>query len=258
MATAPTTTTSTRNGYPTTDGKPMAETDHHRILMTDLIDTLQIRHASEPRVYVSGNLIVCYERGNRRKHVSPDVFLVRGVPKRRRINYLIWEEGRGPQVVIEITSSSTRSEDQKTKKRLYQDVLKVREYFLFDPFGDYLEPRLQGYRLRGGVYRPIRVVGRRLPSQVLGLHLEARGDTLRLWDPTTQTVLPTREERETEARQARQQAEEGREQERQARQQAEEGREQERQARLQAEQQLAEALAELERIRHRPPANGHP
>jgi hypothetical protein len=26
-----------RNDYPTSDGRPMAETDHHRKLMTDLI-----------------------------------------------------------------------------------------------------------------------------------------------------------------------------------------------------------------------------
>src|SRR5262249_40880572 len=145
----------------------------------EVIETLDDHHAGDPRVYVSGNLLVYYERGNRRKHVSPDVFLVRGVPKRRRINYLIWEEGRGPQVVIELTSSSTRKEDQQTKLALYRDVLKVREYFLFDPFGDYLTPQLQGYRLRGGVYRPIRPVNGRLPSQVLGQHLEAHGEVLR-------------------------------------------------------------------------------
>src|SRR3989442_984062 len=110
MATAPTLPTSSSNGYPTSDGKPMAETDQHRIVMTEVIETLDDRHAGDPQVYVSGNLIVCYQQGNRRKHVSPDVFLVRGVPKRRRLNYLIWEEGRAPQVVIEITSSSTRSE----------------------------------------------------------------------------------------------------------------------------------------------------
>src|SRR5262245_39222534 len=95
--------------YPTTDGKPMAETDLHRDLMIDLIRTLQAFYASDPLVYVSGNLLMFYEKGNKRKHVSPDVFVVKGVAKHRRENYLLWEEGRGPQVVIELTSSSTRS-----------------------------------------------------------------------------------------------------------------------------------------------------
>jgi Uma2 family endonuclease len=199
------------NGYPTSDGKPMAETDRHRDLMNDLIETLKGFYASQPRVYVSGNLLLFYEEGNKRKHVSPDVFVVKGVEKRLRENYLLWEEGQPPHVVIELTSSSTRSEDTKKKFELYQDTLKVREYFLFDPLGDYLKPPMQGHRLRGGVYHPVRPVEGRLPSQVLGLHLERDGQTLRLWNPDTKTWLPTPSERayaaESRADRAEQEAE---------------------------------------------------
>ena len=46
------------NGYPTTDRKPMAETDTHRLLMTALIETLDHQFAGQPRAYVSGNLLV--------------------------------------------------------------------------------------------------------------------------------------------------------------------------------------------------------
>src|ERR1700726_1977962 len=88
--------------YPTSDGKPMAETDWHRDLMATLIQTLSAYYADDPRVYVSGNLLVFYEPGNRRRHVSPDVFVVKGVEKRQRPNYLLWEERRAPQVVIEL------------------------------------------------------------------------------------------------------------------------------------------------------------
>ena len=48
-------------------------------------------------------------------------------------------------------------------------VLGVKEYFLFDPFEDYLDPPIQGYRLRKGAYVPIKPVNGRLPSQVTGL-----------------------------------------------------------------------------------------
>jgi Uma2 family endonuclease len=187
--------------YPTSDGKPMAETDHHRDLMLDLIKALQVYFAALPLIYVSGNLLVFYERGNRRRHLSPDVFVVRGVPKRQRLNYLIWEEGRGPGVVIELTYSSTRREDTRGKYLLYQNVLRVPEYFLFDPFGDYLRPALQGYRLRKGAYAPIRPLRGRLPSRVLGLHLEQDGSLLRLFDPVTGSRLLTPDEhiREVEA-----------------------------------------------------------
>lgn len=173
----------------------MAETDHHRILMNDLIQTLETYYADDPMVYVSGNLLLFYEPGNRRRHISPDVFVVKGVAKHRRLNYLVWEEGKGPDVVIELTSSSTRHEDRETKFRRYRDVLRVKEYFLFDPFGDYLTPPLQGYRLRAGQYQAIRPIQGRLPSKVLELHLERRGPDLRLHDPAAKQWLPTPQER---------------------------------------------------------------
>ena len=84
--------------YPTRDGRPMGETELHRKKMVDLIDMLEDHFALDPNVYVSGNLLVFYERGNRRKHVSPDVFVVRGVPKLPiRDNYLICARGRLPR-----------------------------------------------------------------------------------------------------------------------------------------------------------------
>jgi Uma2 family endonuclease len=178
------------NGYPTGDGKPMAETDLHRELMTQLIEVLRRFHLGQ-QVYVTGNILVFYEQGNRRRHVSPDVWLARGVEDYLRPNYLIWQEPRGPEFVIEMTSSSTRREDQTTKLALYRDTLRVREYFLFDPEGDYLDPQLQGYRLRGNAYQRIRPRDGRLPSQVTGLHLEQDGTQLRLWNPATQAWLPT-------------------------------------------------------------------
>jgi Uma2 family endonuclease len=193
------------NGYPTSDGKPMAETDWHRELMVTLIQILKIYYSGVPLVYVSGNLLVFYVPGNKRRHVSPDVFVVKGVPGHNRPNYLVWEE-KTLDLVIELTSSSTRSEDVKKKFQLYQDVLKVKEYFLFDPRLDYLDPPLLGYRLVRGKYQPIRPVHGRLPSKVLGLHLERDGDQLRLFDPATGQWLPTPQETAIQA-EARRQAE---------------------------------------------------
>jgi Uma2 family endonuclease len=203
--------------YPTSDGKPMAETDVHRVLMNTLIETLKAHFAADPQVYVSGNLLLFYEPGNKRRHVAPDVFVVRGVPRGPRKNYILWEEGKGPDVVIELTSSSTHDEDVEGKFRLYRDVLKVSEYFLFDPQLDYLDPPQQGYRLVAGEYVPIEPVDGRLPSEVLGLHMERYGENLRLYDPATGLLVPT----EAEQREAAQDhAEEAREQVREAKAQA--------------------------------------
>jgi Uma2 family endonuclease len=190
--------------YPTSDGKPMAETDVHRELMNDLIQTLDHRFADDPDVYVSGNLLLFYVPGDKRRHVSPDVLLVRGVPKGPRENYILWEEGRGPDLVIELTSRSTRDEDVETKFRLYQDVLRVSEYFLFDPRQEYLSPSMQGWRLgEDGRYIPVEAMDGRLPSTVAGLHLVRQGQQLRLYDPETGAVLPTPRERAAQAEAAR-------------------------------------------------------
>jgi Uma2 family endonuclease len=244
--------------YPTTDGKPMAETDYHRELMVDLIESLKVFYADEPRVYVSGNLLLFYEKGNKRRHLSPDVFVVPGVGNHRRDNFLLWEEGHGPKFVIELTSSSTRKEDVTKKFALYRDVLKVREYFLFDPLGDYLKPSMQGWRLAKGVYQSIRAVEGRLPSSTTGLHLERDDKELRLWNPETKTWLPSRLEaidnatrsrdRETNARQ---EAELAQQEAELAQQEAELAQQAAELAQQAAERQLADAQAEIQRLRER-------
>ena len=193
--------------YPTSDGKPMAETDLHRRLMLDLIETLEAHFQDDPSVYVSGDLLLFYEEGNRRRHVAPDVFVVRGVPKRTRDHYLLWEEGHAPDFVIEVTSKTTRREDEGKKRTLYQDTLRIPEYFQFDPTEDYLRPPFQGHRLIGGRYEPIAPVGGRLPSVTLGLHLEREGTQLCLVDPTTGRRLPTPREQVVEQRRRAEQAE---------------------------------------------------
>ncbi len=177
--------------YPTRDGKPMAETQIHRDNMIAMLDVLRARHAADPMVYISGNMFLYYVPGKKRHHVSPDVFLVRGVPNKDRDAYFMWDEGKGPDIVFEYTSKSTRNEDLVGKYNLYQDVLKVSEYFLFDPKQEYLTPSLQGFRLRSGRYVPIEPVEGRLPSEVLGLHLEREGAFLHLYDPATGQRLLT-------------------------------------------------------------------
>jgi Uma2 family endonuclease len=167
----------------------MAETDLHRILMTSVIQQLSGWFALDPNVYVSGNLLVFFEPGNKRKHVAPDVFVVRGVPHRIRDNFLIWQEGKGPDAVIELTSKSTRKEDTQKKFQIYQNVLRVREYFLCDPRDEYLKPSLQGFRLESDAYKPIEPVNGRLPSEVLGLHLEKDETRLRFLDPAKSCYL---------------------------------------------------------------------
>jgi hypothetical protein len=178
--------------YPESDGKPVAETDIHiDCLLTTREVLRQYFLARDPMVYVAGNLFVYYERGNPKRRVAPDVFVVRGVPAGPRRVYKVWEEGRAPDWVLEVTSRSTRREDMVTKRDIYA-ALGVREYFLFDPLGEYLRPRLQGFRLIDGSYEPMtpRENGSFL-SDVLGLELHPRGEQLRLYVPQSGEWLLT-------------------------------------------------------------------
>ncbi len=219
--------------YPESDGMPMAETDVHRDLMIDFILMLKHYYRNDD-VYVSGNLFMYYEKGNPRKSVSPDVFVVFGVAKKRRNTYLTWEEGRTPDFVLEVASPSSYTKDMREKKDLYASVLGVKEYYIYDPLGE-IVPSFIGFRLIDGEYQEIEFVNERLLSETLGLELGERDGELRLYNPNTLQWLQTPPER---AENAEIRAED-----------AETRAQQEANARKNAETELANALAEIERLR---------
>jgi Uma2 family endonuclease len=231
--------------YPESDGRPMAETQVHGQVLLDLLHTFGRRYAEVPDVYVWGNMLLYYVEGNPRSCVAPDLFLVKGVEKRVRPIYKLWEEERAPSLVIEVTSKSTRSEDLRTKKGVYQR-LGVEEYFLFDPLGEYLRPRLQGFGLIEGRYEALLQEGDgALFSAATGLRLLPEGERLRLRDATSGAPLLWADE-EAEARQA---AEDRADQEGQARQAAEDRADLESRARQAAEERLRALEEELARLR---------
>jgi Uma2 family endonuclease len=266
--------------YPESDGKPVGETDVHRREILHTIETLERHFRDAPDIYVSGNLMFYYEEGNPSAVVSPDVFVVKGVRKGLRRTYKLWEEGVAPCVVIEMTSRSTRLEDKGNKRALYA-LLGVREYFLFDPLGEYLKPPLQGFTLVDGEYAalPVESDGG-IISRELGLKLCRDETVLRLFDlasgrevvrtedlsavlqQTLARVQQTEEQaqREADARrlaeeQARLAAEQARlateqaQREADARRHAEEQAQQEAEARRRAEAEIERLRAELQRLR---------
>ncbi|MGF1482243.1 MAG: Uma2 family endonuclease [Cyanophyceae cyanobacterium] len=181
--------------YPDSDGKPMAESDQTRDSLIYAVKVLRIYFQNRQDVYVSGNLFIYYEQGNPAAVVAPDVFVVLGINKQNRRSYKVWEEGKTPDFVLEITSKSTKKEDQNAKPNLYA-ALGVQEYFQYDPTGDYLKPRLQGLRLVKGSYQqmePISPDEASLKSDVLGLELQLR-DELRFYDSATDKILLSHEE----------------------------------------------------------------
>lgn len=181
--------------YPSSDGKPMAETDLHRDWMITIIQRLANFYHGR-RVYVSGNLLIYYEEGDTRKSVAPDTFVVKNCDPRRRRTFLLWKEKRRPNFVLETTSKKTRREDSGKKKLIYA-ALNIPEYFLYDPTGDWLKPqRLLGHRLRGGVYHPIvPEADGSLLSRQLGVRFALDNGDLIMFDAATGDRLPSAEER---------------------------------------------------------------
>ncbi len=177
--------------YPTSDGKPMAETEVHRVQMNDSIFSLGILLANEPDVYVGGNMLMYYHEGYGRDHVSADVFVTFGVERGIRECWMTWEEGgRFADVVFEISSPSTIKEDLGKKMRLYAQ-LGVIEYYLYDPQRNN-KPPLAGYRLVDGAYQPMtRLLGvEGYKSEVLGTELRVIGTWLRIIDPSAGAPIP--------------------------------------------------------------------
>ncbi len=179
--------------YPSSDGKPLAENDPQLHAILYAVGALRVYYGNRPDVYVSGDLLVYYEEGNPRVSVAPDAFVVFGVEDRIRMNYKVWEEGKGPDFVLEVASPSTWREDVRRKPGIYAG-LGVREYFLFDPMGAHYTPRLQGYRLVAGRYERLTAVESidrtlTLHSEVLDLDLRTQGEEIRFHDPATGETL---------------------------------------------------------------------
>jgi Uma2 family endonuclease len=188
---------------PESDGKPMAETDLHRKIMIAVLHALEEYYRKNTKVYVSGNIFIYYrDEAGVQQSVSPDIFVIFGVAKHDRRIYKLEDEGKAPQVVIELTSTHTKVEDVVTKHYVYASM-GVREYFLFDPYTETMRPALRGFRLEGGEYVPMangRRGAARLHSAVLGLELRVEQGVLRLYDPKTSEYLRSPEETEEELR----------------------------------------------------------
>jgi len=179
--------------YPESDGQPIGETDFHFTTIILLVQALRDYFAEQP-VYVAGDLMFYYEQGNPHAVKAPDVLVVKGVSKHKRRIYKLWEEQVAPCTIFEITSKQTGSADLTTKYQLY-GRLGVKEYFLFDPLGEYLQPNLQGFTLVKGRYQVLLLSAEgELVSRELGLILRPQGDLLRLVDSYTGQMLATSHE----------------------------------------------------------------
>jgi Uma2 family endonuclease len=204
--------------YPSADGEPVAETYDHLYALLTALEVLK-QYLAGRQATVLGNQFLYYSQGFPKLRVAPDVMGIFDVAPGGRDNYKIWEEGQVPAVIFEMTSKGTQNEDKNFKKTLYEQ-LGVKEYWLFDPKGEWVEEKLCGYRLRGETYEPIADSR----STLLQLHLAVEDKLIGFYreDTGEKLLIPTElAEALRQETLARQQAEERAEQERQRREEME-------------------------------------
>jgi Uma2 family endonuclease len=226
----------TEDDLPSDDGAPM-DTPRHLEQMILLLQSLRTYWSARTRYFVGGNMFLYYDSQNLAKFCGPDFFLVLDVEDRARKSWLVWREGMHfPDVIIELLSDSTRTNDKREKKALYERVFHTPEYYLYDP----VSQEFVSYHLQSARYQRVEPDEEgRVYSPSTNLYLAVRDEWLR-WMTPAGVLLPTPLEL---AEQAQHQAEQAQQRAEQAQHQAEQAQHQAEQAQHRAEQ--AEQLLAL-------------
>jgi len=125
----------------------MSENSHlHFRVMASLYSSLRALSGQGNAPYVAVQTPLYYDEEHKNLAKQPDLMVVTGVKEQDRARYNLWEEGQVPTVVFEITSGESWTEDLVNKSALYMR-LGVKEYFIFDPHGEFLQTYVLGLRL---------------------------------------------------------------------------------------------------------------
>lgn len=173
--------------------EPPLESELHLRQIILLLQCLEMLWQNRDDFYAAGNLTIYYS-SRKRKYQDfrgPDFFVVLGTERKTRKSWVVWEEdGKYPNLIVELLSNSTSTTDKGLKKQIYQDIFRTPEYFWFDP--NNLE--FAGFALLNGTYQPIEPNGKGwMWSQQVGLFLGVHEDKLRFFT-TEGKLVPSPEE----------------------------------------------------------------
>ncbi len=173
--------------------EPEMESSLHYLQLALLVSCLDWLWREQKDYFIGANLTIYFSRQQlkNRDFRGPDFFLVKNTQNHPRRSWVVWEEdGKYPDLIIELLSTSTAAIDKALKKTLYEERFRTQEYFWFSP--DTLE--LAGFKLIDGKYKPIKSNNSNLLwSNVLGLYLGLQGDKLRYFDAEERLVLTPEE-----------------------------------------------------------------
>ena len=194
--------------------EPPLETELHLRQIILLFKCLEWLWRDRTDFYAAGNLTIYYSLSKRKSEDfrGPDFFVVLDTERKTRKSWVVWEEeGKYPNVILEILSESTANTDKELKKKLYQNTFRTPDYFWFEPYT--LE--FAGFHLVDGKYEPLEANAQgHLWSQQLDLYLGIHQGLLRFFTQSGQLV-PTPEEEAESERQQKELAEQEAESERQ-------------------------------------------
>lgn len=173
--------------------EPPLETTLHLQQMILLLSCLNWLWKDRDDYFASGNLTVYYSPQKRkdRDFRGPDFFVALDTHPHPRKSWTVWEEeGKYPNVIVELLSESTAAVDRGLKKDLYAKTFRTPEYFWFDPESQ----EFQGFALVRGSYQPIDPTPEGwLWSQQLQLFLGIHKEQLRYFTPD-KILVPTSDE----------------------------------------------------------------
>ena len=194
---------------PSEEDEPVTQGTDQLVAIVDCFNSLRLHWRGRRDVFVGADQFVHWDRSyHSRKNptnppLAPDVYVAFGVADRPRLSYVVWEEGKPPDFVLEVVSPSSRRRDEKEKPLAYAKY-GVPEFFLYDPAAK-PAPALFGFALRGGrggKYRPL--LADDFPQGAVGIHSEVLGlclcvrppgpepldGSLCLYDPIAGEFLP--------------------------------------------------------------------
>ncbi|MBE9117379.1 Uma2 family endonuclease [Lusitaniella coriacea LEGE 07157] len=191
--------------FPSSDlysDEPPVETELHLRQIILLFQCLEWLWRERTDFCAAANLTIYYSPNQLKSKDfrGPDFFVVLGTERKTRKSWVVWaEEGKYPNVILEILSPTTAKTDKELKKQIYQDTFRTPDYFWFDPYT--LE--FEGFHLLDGKYSPLTPNEEgNLWSQQLGLYLGIYAKKLRFFTVEGELVLTPEEIAEEEIQRA--------------------------------------------------------
>jgi hypothetical protein len=143
--------------------------DEFHFLQPQLLrETFFPPHFPKDQRFIATDLNLYYDVHHPLWYKRPDWFAVVGVSRlyeqqELRLSYVVWQEGVNPFVVVEFISPGTEKEDlgktlrdanqPPTKWEVYERVLRVPYYLVFDRYTD----QLRAFQLQGSSYSELEI-----------------------------------------------------------------------------------------------------